>query len=31
MGGLRKEFDLYSEEEDLCGFSGIVGESSKMC
>ena len=24
MGGLRKELDLYSEEEDVCGFVGMV-------
>ena len=25
MGGLRKELNLYSEEEDVCGFVGMVG------
>ena len=25
MGGLRKEFDLCSKEEDVCGFVGMVG------
>ena len=24
MGGLKKELDLCSEEEDVCGFVGIV-------
>ena len=24
MGGLRKEFDLCSKEEDVCGFVGMV-------
>ena len=25
MGGLRKEIDLCSKEEDVCGFVGMVG------